>query len=631
MFDEQFNTDDGLAHLVPAEWLPAKELPDDEYPFVLNTGRLLEHWHTGSMTRRSYALDAISPMALRSTCTPTTPPTSGWPTASMARVRSRRGTIELEVRVSHREAARQLLHPVPLPRGGGEPADDRRDRPVRQDPRVQVLRGRRGRGAHRWLEQAAAGRASPASRPGPGSSPARADPGAERDPGAGRLAAPRGAGGAVPRRAPAAVRDRGADLVLPALPHRAAEAGGAARLPRPVLLAARRRGADRRAPRALRRGRRRRAGRGVLPRPLRHRPGRRRSTSARSRWPTPTRLVAAARAATARQRPRPPPQPRGPAAAGPTTPYPAGSGGPRAVRGAARALLAGELDTGEDHRRAQGLGAARHGRRRVPDRAEVGPGRGAGRPRPSTSICNADESEPGTFKDRQILADQPHLVLEGLLLGMLAVGRRGGLGVHPARVRPGGAGPPRARSSALRAAGLIGPDACGSGRRLSVEVFASPGGYILGEESALLECMEGHRGEPRNKPPFPGTYGLHGQPTLMNSVETFADVPVIVQRGAALVERTRALRRTGATRRAEVLRRLRPRRAPRRLLRADGHHRPRADRRSPAGSHGGRQLGAVQPGGASSNFIGPGQARRAAGLRHPGRRPARCSARARWS
>ncbi len=63
MFGEKFNTDDGLAHLVPAEWLPAKELPNDEYPFILNTGRLLEHWHTGSMTRRSFALDAIQPHA----------------------------------------------------------------------------------------------------------------------------------------------------------------------------------------------------------------------------------------------------------------------------------------------------------------------------------------------------------------------------------------------------------------------------------------------------------------------------------------------------------------------------------------------------------------------------------------
>ena len=60
MFETEFATDDGLAHIVPAEWMPAKELPDEEYPFVLNTGRLLEHWHTGSMTRRSFALDAIA-------------------------------------------------------------------------------------------------------------------------------------------------------------------------------------------------------------------------------------------------------------------------------------------------------------------------------------------------------------------------------------------------------------------------------------------------------------------------------------------------------------------------------------------------------------------------------------------
>ncbi len=64
LFGESFATDDGKAHLVPAEWMPAKELPDDEYPFVLNTGRLLEHWHTGSMTRRSFALDAIQPTAM---------------------------------------------------------------------------------------------------------------------------------------------------------------------------------------------------------------------------------------------------------------------------------------------------------------------------------------------------------------------------------------------------------------------------------------------------------------------------------------------------------------------------------------------------------------------------------------
>src|SRR4051794_16208077 len=102
MFDERFNTDDGLAHLVPAQWLPPKELPDAEYPLVLNTGRLLEHWHTGSMTRRSFALDAISPVA-EVYMHPKDAADRGLAHGEMARVRSRRGTIELLVRVSHRE------------------------------------------------------------------------------------------------------------------------------------------------------------------------------------------------------------------------------------------------------------------------------------------------------------------------------------------------------------------------------------------------------------------------------------------------------------------------------------------------------------------------------------------------
>ncbi len=102
MFDERFNTDDGLAHLVPAQWLPPKELPDAEYPLVLNTGRLLEHWHTGSMTRRSFALDAISPVA-EVYLHPKDAAERGLAHGQMARARSRRGAIELQVRISHRE------------------------------------------------------------------------------------------------------------------------------------------------------------------------------------------------------------------------------------------------------------------------------------------------------------------------------------------------------------------------------------------------------------------------------------------------------------------------------------------------------------------------------------------------
>jgi formate dehydrogenase major subunit len=102
MFDERFNTDDGFAHLVPAQWLPAKELPDAEYPLVLNTGRLLEHWHTGSMTRRSFALDTISPIA-EVYMHPKDAADRGVVHGERVRVRSRRGSIELQVRVSHRE------------------------------------------------------------------------------------------------------------------------------------------------------------------------------------------------------------------------------------------------------------------------------------------------------------------------------------------------------------------------------------------------------------------------------------------------------------------------------------------------------------------------------------------------
>ncbi len=225
---------------------------------------------------------------------------------------------------------------------------------------------------------------------------------------------------------------------------------------------------------------------------------------------------------------------------------------------------------------------------------------------PRYVICNADESEPGTFKDRQVLAVQPHLVLEGMLLGMLAVGAeeawvfiRHEYGPEEQVIR--------AEIEHLRDIGLIGPDVAGTGRRLNIEVFTSPGGYILGEESALLECMEGHRGEPRNKPPFPAAHGLHGKPTLMNSVETFAHVPVIALRGADWWNAQGAPSSTGAAH------------AGLKFFAVSGHvERPgvycvpmgttaRELLALAGGVSDGRELGAIQPGGASSNFIGPGQ------------------------
>jgi formate dehydrogenase beta subunit len=288
-----------------------------------------------------------------------------------------------------------------------------------------------------------------------------------------------------------------------------------------------------------------------------------------------------------------------PAAAGiawPNDPYPA-VGDRYAVL---RSVLAGQLDTADiitalKDAGLRGMGGAGFPTGRKWDLVA------AQEATPKYVICNADESEPGTFKDREILATQPYLVLEGMLLGMLAVGAEEGwvfirheYGPEEQVIRQ--------EIEWLRATGLVGPDAGGSGTRLSVEVFTSPGGYILGEESALIECMEGHRGEPRNKPPFPGTYGLHGQPTLMNSVETFAHVPAIASRGASWWNEQGKGDHGGLKFFAVSGHVTRPGvycvpmgTTARELLDLAG------------GVEGGRKLGAIQPGGASSNFIGPDQ------------------------
>jgi NADH:ubiquinone oxidoreductase subunit F (NADH-binding)/NADH:ubiquinone oxidoreductase subunit E len=147
-------------------------------------------------------------------------------------------------------------------------------------------------------------------------------------------------------------------------------------------------------------------------------------------------------------------------------------------------------------------------------------------------VCNADESEPGAFKDRVILEELPHLVIEGMALAGLTVGAD--CGIIYVRHEYGAA------TAAIRTAiddayarGVLGPDVCGSGLRFDLRIFVSPGGYILGEETALLEALEGRRGEPRNKPPFPGAVGLYGKPTLINNVETLAHVPRILRTGEA--------------------------------------------------------------------------------------------------
>ncbi len=283
----------------------------------------------------------------------------------------------------------------------------------------------------------------------------------------------------------------------------------------------------------------------------------------------------------------------------PNDPYPAGSGVAERYR-SLRALLAGEVSPEDVVATLSASGLRGMGGAGFPTGQKWQVVAGATGP-VKYAICNADESEPGTFKDRQILADEPHLVLEGLLLGMAVIGAEDGFVFIRHEY-----GPEervlRAEIDALREAGVIGPDACGSGRRLELEIFVSPGGYILGEETALLECMEGHRGEPRNKPPFPGHYGLHGRPTLINSVETFADVPIILQRGAEWWGEQGLGDSVGW-----------------KFFAVSGHvanpdvycvpmgTTVRALIDLAGGLEGGAEVGAVQPGGASSNFIGPDQ------------------------
>lgn len=146
-------------------------------------------------------------------------------------------------------------------------------------------------------------------------------------------------------------------------------------------------------------------------------------------------------------------------------------------------------------------------------------------------ICNADESEPGTFKDRVILEELPHLVIEGMLLAALTIGSESGI----IYLRHEYQREQKALEAALdhaRETGILGDNAAGTGRRFNIEIFVSPGGYILGEETALLEALEDKRGEPRNKPPYPGTHGLWGKPTLINNVETYAFTTLIMSRGA---------------------------------------------------------------------------------------------------
>lgn len=150
--------------------------------------------------------------------------------------------------------------------------------------------------------------------------------------------------------------------------------------------------------------------------------------------------------------------------------------------------------------------------------------------RPSYLVINADESEPGTCKDRDIIRHEPHKLIEGALIAGFA------MGAHKCYIYIRGEFYNEAMTlvkaiEEARAAGLLGQNACGSGWDYDIEVHRGAGAYICGEETALLNSLEGKKGEPRNKPPFPAAAGLYSCPTTINNVETIAVVPTIMRRG----------------------------------------------------------------------------------------------------
>jgi NADH-quinone oxidoreductase subunit F len=225
---------------------------------------------------------------------------------------------------------------------------------------------------------------------------------------------------------------------------------------------------------------------------------------------------------------------------------------------------------------------------------------------PKYVVCNADESEPGTFKDRVLLEEDPFAIIEAMTIAAFAVGAEHGYiyirGEYPlAEARVAHA------VEAARAANLLGNSVAGSSLAFDIEIRRGAGAYVCGEETALFESIEGRRGEPRNKPPFPVAVGLFGRPTVINNVETLANIPLILggPSGVGGGERYAATGTAGST-------------GPK-LFCLSGHvRRPgvyevtfgitlRELIDHAGGVPGGRAIQAVLLGGAAGTFVGPDQ------------------------
>lgn len=153
-------------------------------------------------------------------------------------------------------------------------------------------------------------------------------------------------------------------------------------------------------------------------------------------------------------------------------------------------------------------------------------------PKPTWLLCNADEAEPGTFKDREIIEKDPHLLIEGMIISAFAIGSNPMGYIYIRGEFHFGATVLDKALAEAREKGFLGKNIFGSGFDFDITVHRGAGAYICGEETGLIESLEGKRGQPRVKPPFPAVVGVFGGPTVVNNVETIACVPLIIKNGA---------------------------------------------------------------------------------------------------
>lgn len=168
-------------------------------------------------------------------------------------------------------------------------------------------------------------------------------------------------------------------------------------------------------------------------------------------------------------------------------------------------------------------------------------------PKPKYLVCNADESEPGTFKDRDLMRYTPHLLIEGMIIGAHAIGAKTGyIYIRGEYTREA-----KLLDEAIEEAyekGFLGKKVLGKDFHFDLTVHRGAGAYICGEETGLLNSLEGKRGEPRVKPPFPAQSGAFGGPTIVNNVETLCAIPSIISRGGDWYSKLGKLERSGGTR-----------------------------------------------------------------------------------